>query len=254
VSRWGFVAAAARWALRQFTTVIAVSEEVKAGLSPHLPESTVPIIPDYLSADPDDRLDPAASEFFRASGKTIVVAAFRVDPQAGGGDLYGLDTAVEAFILLAADEPGVRLALFIAVPPRGRSARYLARLAERVAATELNARFLVRFRSPLLPALVEPSAIFVRPTRSDGDSVSIREALSAGIPVIASDVVNRPAGVTLFPTGDALALARAAAAAIPGRSPRGVDLAQAAPSDDRSLDELVAVYESVLARSDSHAY
>ena len=40
--------------------------------------------------------------------------------------------------------------------------------------------------------------IFVRPTYTDGDSMSVREALSFGIPVIASDVCERPKDVVLF--------------------------------------------------------
>jgi hypothetical protein len=45
--------------------------------------------------------------------------------------------------------------------------------------------------------------LFVRPTLSDGDSVSIRESLHFQIPVVASDVVARPAGVHRFKAGDA---------------------------------------------------
>jgi hypothetical protein len=36
----------------------------------------------------------------------------------------------------------------------------------------------------------------------DGDSRSVREALSLGIPVVASDTGLRPAGVRLFKKGD----------------------------------------------------
>lgn len=44
--------------------------------------------------------------------------------------------------------------------------------------------------------------LFVRPTHTDGDSMSVREALSFGIPVIASDVCERPNGVVLFKNKD----------------------------------------------------
>lgn len=42
---------------------------------------------------------------------------------------------------------------------------------------------------------------FIRPTLSDGDAVSIREALALSVPVLATDVVDRPKGVTVFPLG-----------------------------------------------------
>lgn len=43
---------------------------------------------------------------------------------------------------------------------------------------------------------------FIRPTSSDGDAVSVREALSLGAHVMASDVVERPEGVVLYSFGD----------------------------------------------------
>ena len=50
--------------------------------------------------------------------------------------------------------------------------------------------------------LLENSDVFVRPTTSDGDSVSIRECLFLGTPVVASDAAVRPAGCKIFPTRD----------------------------------------------------
>jgi len=44
----------------------------------------------------------------------------------------------------------------------------------------------------------QKSDIFVRPTVSDGDAVSLREALYLKTPSVASDVVPRPEGTVLF--------------------------------------------------------
>jgi glycosyltransferase involved in cell wall biosynthesis len=46
------------------------------------------------------------------------------------------------------------------------------------------------------------SAAFVRPTFRDGDSISVREAASLDVPVVASDVGTRPKGTLLFQAGD----------------------------------------------------
>ena len=43
---------------------------------------------------------------------------------------------------------------------------------------------------------------FIRYTSTDGDSLSIHEALEQGIPVIATDVVSRPNNVFLIHRGD----------------------------------------------------
>lgn len=47
---------------------------------------------------------------------------------------------------------------------------------------------------------------FIRPTMTDGDSLSLRECLDMGVPVVASDAVPRPKGCILFPCGDLDAL------------------------------------------------
>jgi glycosyltransferase involved in cell wall biosynthesis len=51
-------------------------------------------------------------------------------------------------------------------------------------------------------ALMLACDVFLRPTLEDGDSISVREALSLGVPVVASRVGTRPVGVILFHPGD----------------------------------------------------
>ncbi len=52
-------------------------------------------------------------------------------------------------------------------------------------------------------AIIARSDLFVRPTLSDGDAISVREAIAMDTPVVASDVVARPEGTLCFKTGDA---------------------------------------------------
>ncbi|MFZ7241036.1 hypothetical protein ACLSYN_08210, partial [Avibacterium avium] len=46
--------------------------------------------------------------------------------------------------------------------------------------------------------LLKITKLFIRATTTDGDSVSLKEALYFGAPVLASDVVPRADGVMLF--------------------------------------------------------
>ena len=46
------------------------------------------------------------------------------------------------------------------------------------------------------------SDLFVRPTNTDGDAISIREALHFRIPSVVSDAVPRPKGTNLFKNRD----------------------------------------------------
>ena len=51
-------------------------------------------------------------------------------------------------------------------------------------------------------ALYARSDLFVRPTITDGDSVSVRECLYFGVPVLASNATKRPEACTLFKSRD----------------------------------------------------
>jgi glycosyltransferase involved in cell wall biosynthesis len=51
-------------------------------------------------------------------------------------------------------------------------------------------------------AIMARSQVFLRPALEDGDSISVREALALGIPVVASSVGTRPTGTILFRNGD----------------------------------------------------
>jgi glycosyltransferase involved in cell wall biosynthesis len=46
--------------------------------------------------------------------------------------------------------------------------------------------------------VLKKSNFFIRNTSTDGDSLSIKEALYTGIPVLATDCVDRPKGVVLI--------------------------------------------------------
>jgi glycosyltransferase involved in cell wall biosynthesis len=128
-----------------------------------------------------------------------VTAAYRLSVGPSGRTIYGIETALDSFSAIASRHPRVRLAIFVASPPRSR--RQSALLQQLIAKTgddKLRRRVGVFYGQPLVPAL-RLGAIFLRPTLTDGDAVSIREALAAGVPVLASDVVRRPAGVTVLP-------------------------------------------------------
>ena len=51
--------------------------------------------------------------------------------------------------------------------------------------------------------VIAKSHVFLRPTRSDGFSISLAESLYLGVPAIASDVRPRPQGTIVFKNGNA---------------------------------------------------
>jgi glycosyltransferase involved in cell wall biosynthesis len=83
--------------------------------------------------------------------------------------------------------------------------------------------------------------VFLRTTHYDGDSISVREALHWGTPVIATDNGMRPAGVTLMPIGDLNALVNAIEHVLqqPRSGPR------TAAADDSNIRAVYRVYEEL---------
>ena len=57
--------------------------------------------------------------------------------------------------------------------------------------------------------ILQESDCFLRYTLSDGDSLSIHEAMDKNVPVIATDVVPRPKGTTVVPINDMVSLENA---------------------------------------------
>lgn len=89
--------------------------------------------------------------------------------------------------------------------------------------------------------------VLLRTTHYDGDSISVREAIALGTPVIATDNGMRPPDVRLIPPRDGAALAAAIEQAL--ECARGGAGARRLPErDDSNLAEVLRVYERLLAK------
>ncbi len=86
------------------------------------------------------------------------------------------------------------------------SGEYLAYLEKEFERLPENVFFITRNHSFL--EIIKLSDCFIRASTTDGDSLSIKEALSLQVNVIASDCVNRPEGSILYKDGDSEGLKR----------------------------------------------
>jgi glycosyltransferase involved in cell wall biosynthesis len=89
------------------------------------------------------------------------------------------------------------------------------------------------------------SDVFLRTTRYDGDSVSVREALELGVPVIATDNGMRPPGVVLIPPASEVALSGAIERVL--REP--IHIARASDADRNHIEDVMSLYESLAGRA-----
>ena len=73
---------------------------------------------------------------------------------------------------------------------------------EKLSQNDQSVMFTGPLSHDLALTVMKRLTVFVRPTYTDGDSISVREALALKIPVVASDTDYRPKGVIIFKKGD----------------------------------------------------
>ena len=138
-----------------------------------------------------------------AEGRTqVCAAAYYLGPGYGQDDLYGIGELVERLRELDG-ELAAPLTLWVLVsnlpdsPERQEAERSLLETAAGLENVDVELRYGI----PLVPVMARCDG-FLRPSREDGDSVALREALGMGLPALASDVVKRPEGAETFPLAD----------------------------------------------------
>ncbi|WCK53725.1 glycosyltransferase family 4 protein [Aneurinibacillus sp. Ricciae_BoGa-3] len=187
---------------------VAVSPEIKDKLVElKIPARKISVIPAFIPPDTSGSNAALAKETipafiwdFFAKHPRVIAANGGVGNLYNGSELYGLDLCVDAFIELAHEFPDVGY-VYCITHVVDDSMVHAAK--EKLQNAGLSDRFLfVQEKIPFYP-LIQEAALFVRPTRSDGDAISIREALYFGTPAIASNVVQRPNGTVVFADGDA---------------------------------------------------
>ncbi|WP_406831856.1 glycosyltransferase [Pedococcus sp. KACC 23699] len=184
-------AAVLRVALRAYDEIWAVNDEIGEVLPPGL-RRRVRVVTPHVPA-PHDPGAPVADRDAHA----VVVATN------AGLEHYHADLAVEAVRLVRSTWPDATLRILAYGHDGGR-----LEALRRLVASDPWVR--LTFDSPPreVAQVLASSAVFLRPTAWDGDSVIVREALAAGARVLASDTSPRPTGVELAAL-DAAAFAEA---------------------------------------------
>ena len=142
---------------------------------------------------------PKTQEFIRSHKPIIIANAWQIIFY-DGVDLYGLDLCVELTLRLKKDFPKIGF-LFVLANEK-INIDYINKVKTKIDELCVNNNFhFITGQKELWP-LFKLADLSVRPTATDGDALSIREALYFDCPVIASDVVGRPEGTTTFKNRD----------------------------------------------------
>ena len=195
----GYLHAAPGWRRRLaafvcclYTRVIGVSDGIRnallsLGLPPHLTD----MVPAYLMTEcPEASLDPSILAWIGRHQPVLSTTLF-FRPE------YGFDLLATAVARLSLRYPSLGCLVMGSGEQREQAERRIHEMG-----LEENVLMLGDVNHDTCLALMSASDVFVRPTLEDGDSISVREALALGVPVVASDIGTRPAGAILFQRGD----------------------------------------------------
>lgn len=152
----------------------------------------------------DEYLDNLQIRGFLDSHKILICANAYKIVFYNNEDLYGIDLCIELMRKLKISK-GYNIGFIFMLPQIG-DLNYFNTMKKRINEYGLDKDFIFINKVVQLVPLFEYVDIFLRPTNTDGDALSIREALFSGIPVISSDIVTRPFGTITFKNRDVLDL------------------------------------------------
>lgn len=135
-------------------------------------------------------------EAFLDKHKFIICANASNNNKYKGQDLYGIDMIIDlCYNLKKEKDIGIVLAL-----TKITDEKYYSNIKQMIISKGLEGDiFIINENISFLP-IIKRSDIFVRPTNTDGFSLSVVEAIYMGVPTVASDIVERYDGTVLFET------------------------------------------------------
>lgn len=136
---------------------------------------------------------PSFVREFAARHKVCFInAAWKLSDDERGEDLYGIQWSIESFLETFGESFDVGFVVIV-----GSGNREKLESIRNICDKRSNI-LLLEGGYDLCDFLAEGGFILLRTTTTDGDSLSVREAIELGVPVIASDVVSRPVGAKLY--------------------------------------------------------
>lgn len=201
----GFKASLTERLLSKTKLIIAVSKEIKGKLPQSLKvkaEIKEAFIPPII--ENEDILPLSILKLIqdiKLENKILVSAnAFRLT-NFNDSELYGLDQCIGVAQLAKKNQLNIHI-IFIIGTLRDEDKEYYFSFKDLIKENNLEIFISIIPEKVSFVKLIEESDLVLRPTLSDGDALTIREALFLNKNVLASDVVQRPQGTYLYKTGD----------------------------------------------------
>ena len=190
--------------LRNIDKIICVNSRIKEGLLDlGFNSKKIEVIPAFMPPTPDEIDIKRLPDFFhkiRRKRKFLITANASIIAFYNNEDLYGIDLSIELMKRLINN--GYKDIGFIYVIPNIHDYNYFEKMQKLVKKYNLEENFYFYTKPVAYPAVINMCNLFIRPTNTDGDALSVREAILLRIPVISSDVCKRPEGSIIFKKGN----------------------------------------------------
>jgi glycosyltransferase involved in cell wall biosynthesis len=190
------------WNLNSFDALICVRPGDKAFLRTKGLKGKIYEIPAFIPPNTENNVElpDHADAFIRTHPFIICANASSITFQ-NGTDLYGIDMFAELAVRLQKSHPERGIGLIFCLPEIDDKP-YYDELQCKIAAGNAKKDFLFISCKLQFHNILRKSRLFIRPTCSDGYSISLAEAVCLKVPSISSDAAQRPESVILFKTRD----------------------------------------------------
>ena len=194
--------------LNKVFKIICVNQKIKNDLPINLiPKISVceAFLPPNLSNEEDLPVD-LIKIINKHKKKSLLICANAYKlVKVNGMQLYGLDQCIEFVIKAKKNKINIHLFYIISYVPLEDKKTYNIFL-ELIKKHDLSTHITLVAKPISFIKLIKLSDIVLRPTLTDGDALTVREALYFNKTVIASNVVDRPKGVILYNVNDDMSL------------------------------------------------
>jgi len=194
--------------LKKANCIIAVNNEIKEKLPKAIQKKTLikeAFIPPSL--DNEKKLEKDILNVINKHNKDrllICVNAYRLIKYKEK-ELYGFDQCIDVALMAKKDNQNLHI-FFVIATIKESDRPYYDKFIKFIELNNLNSYLTVIPKSISFINLIKECDLVLRPTISDGDALTIREALWLNKHVVASDVVKRPPGTILYKNGDSIDL------------------------------------------------
>jgi glycogen(starch) synthase len=188
------------------------------------------ISPHVITAPTEETLLPQSLQTFRQTHDPLLVTVSWLE------DAYDLPTQIEALGMVRKQFPQAGLVIV-------GSGHQEQEIRDHIESKPYAEHVLLSgdVEHAVTLRLMAESDLFLRTTLHDGDSISVREAIYLGIPVIATDNAMRPEGVELVPPSDPIALQQA----IEKRLVNGAEQVSRGESGEGNIEAVLRLYEEL---------